>query len=309
MNTVQLAFLAALIATIIWGATPPIAKLTFTEMPPFVAAFLRFVMATILILPILGFQSKLSKVKIADYPLMFVLSLLGITLSIGLFFVGLNLTSAMEAGIIISTGPLFNAVAAKLILKEKVSFLHWLGISLASVGTLVIIVIAPFVEKNISTNYSLLGNLLLLLAVLAGTGFNILSKESFKKFDSSTIIGFSFTIGAFTFLPFALWENAIHTDWILNLTINGLLGLLYLGIFASLCAYLLYEWSLEKLPISKTLPMTFLQPVVTVVVAVPLLGEKITPTFIVGSVLILLGMFLGTYNFPHHHQRAAHHKV
>lgn len=309
MSTAKKALLCALLATIIWGATPPVAKFTFTEMPPFVVAFLRFALASIIFFPILGFQNKLSKVKFQDYPLLFLLAILGITLSIGLFFIGLNLTSALDAGIIISTGPLFNALAAKIFLHEKVNFAHWVGTILASLGTLVIIVIQPILENTPDASSSILGNLLLLLAVICSTAFNILSKESFKKFAASTIIGFSFLIGAFSFAPLAYFQSKADPNWIRLMSFQGLLGLLFLGIFSSLIAYLIYEWSLEKLPVSQTLPMTFLQPVVTIIVAVPLLGEKISSPFILGSAFILLGMSLATMRFPHHHQRSAHHKI
>jgi drug/metabolite transporter (DMT)-like permease len=154
-----------------------------------------------------------------------------------------------------------------------------------------------------------LGNVLLLTAVIAGTAFNILSKENFKKFDASTIIGFSFVIGAFSFLPFALWETWHNPSWAAGISIESFLGLVFLAVFASLIAYLIYEWSMEKLPVSRTLPMTFIQPVVTVVVAVPLLHEKITNVFVIGSILILAGMYLATFDKPHHHHRSAHHKV
>lgn len=308
MNTVQRAFLAVLIATLLWGATPPIAKFTFDQMPVFTVAFLRFVIATLIFFPLLGLQDRLRKITLSDYPRLALLSLLGITLSIGLFFWGLSLTTAAEAGIIISTGPLFNSLAAKIFLKEKLSQGHLVGTILASFGTAIIVVIEPLMSGS-GASLNILGNSILLLAVLAGTGFNILSKESFKRFDATTIIGFSFLFGSLSFLPFALWEHTTQPNWVNHLTIEGVLGLVYLGLFSSIAAYFLYEWAIEKISVTKTLPMTFLQPAITILIAIPLLGEKISLTFVLGSIFILIGMFLATMQTPHHHQHSAHHKV
>lgn len=307
MSTAQLALLFALIATIIWGATPAVAKLTFQEMPLFVVAFIRFAWAAVLFVPFLVVRGEFQKINLRDYPQLTILGVIGVTLSIGLFFIGLSLTSALDAGIIISTGPLFNAIAAKLFLKEKVASKHWLGTLLATLGTVVIVVIQPLLEgqPNVATN--ILGNFILLLAVVANTAFNILSKESFKKYDASLIIGFSFVVGAISFLPLALWETWQNPHWSTELSTGALSGLLFLAIFSSLIAYLIYEWSLEKLSLTQILPMTFIQPIVTIIVAVPLLHEKINATFVSGSVLILVGMFLATFNKPQHHRHHPHH--
>lgn len=309
MTTARWALLAVLLATIIWGAVPAVAKYTFIEIPPFVVAFIRFAWAAILFLPILGFQDKFKKVHLNDYPLLFLLAILGITLSIGLFFVGLSLTSALDAGIIIATGPLINSLGARLFLRETISRRHWTGTAIACLGTLVIVILQPILEDKGNLTYNILGNVLLLIAVISNTAYTIISKESFKKFDASIIIGFSFVIGAFTFLPFALWETYQHPTWASGISIESFWGLAFLAIFASLFAYFIYEWALEKLPISKTLPMTFIQPIVTIIIAVPLLHEKINNLFIVGSILILVGMYLATFDKPHHHLHSAHHKV
>lgn len=309
MTTARWALLAALLSTIIWGAVPAVAKFTFIEIPPFVVAFIRFAWAAVLFLPILGFQDKFKKVHFRDYPILTLLAILGITLSIGLFFIGLSLTSALDAGIIIATGPIFNALGARFFLGEKITRRHFLGTAVASVGTLVIVILQPILEGKGNLSGNILGNLLLLTAVIANTGFNIVSKESFKKFDAGIITGYSFVIGAFTFLPFALWETYHNPSWAAGISVEGFLGLVFLAVFASLFAYFIYEWSLEKLPISRIMPMTFIQPIVTIAVAVPLLHEKVNSMFLIGSVLILIGMYFATFDKPHHHHPSYRHKI
>lgn len=306
MNTAQLALLAALLATLIWGATPAIAKLTFQELPPFVVAFIRFAWAAMLLVPILVIRDEFKKIHLTDYPRLTLLALLGVTLSIGLFFIGLSMTSALDAGIIISTGPLFNTIAAKLFLKEKVDNKHWLGTLLATIGTVVIVVVQPLLEKQPNFTGNILGNLILLLSVISSTSFNILSKESFKKYNASVIIGFSFVIGALSFLPLAIWETWQQPTWSGTLSNQALFGLIFLALFSSLTAYLIYEWALEKLPVTSLLPMTYIQPMITIIIAVPVLHEKITNTFVLGSILILVGMFLATFRQPHHHHHHRH---
>src|SRR3989344_4662287 len=105
------AFLLTASATIIWGATAPIMKLTLQEVPVFSLAFIRMSLASIIF-------SKL-KVKKRDLPMLTLAALTGVTLNLAFFFLGLKLTQAINAAFLIASVPIFTILAAHFYLKEK----------------------------------------------------------------------------------------------------------------------------------------------------------------------------------------------
>ena len=101
-TTVHRAFLALIIANIIWGAAAPIFKLSLENIPPFTLAFLRFFLGAILLIFFLGRKIKPPKFYRHDTTLLLVNAIAGITLNIALFFIGLTMTLSINAPVIAS---------------------------------------------------------------------------------------------------------------------------------------------------------------------------------------------------------------
>ena len=149
--------IALALASIFWGATGPIMKLSLVSVPLFTLAFLRFAGASLIMLPIV---SKNLSVKKSDWLPLLLCAGLGVTIHIPLFFAGLKLTTALNAGIIVSSLPLFTLIAAHIFLRERISSKL---IGSAILGTLGIAII---IGKNLVLNgfsISSLGDFLILL--------------------------------------------------------------------------------------------------------------------------------------------------
>src|SRR3989344_931902 len=118
LNNHQKAILALILASIIWGATGPVMKLTLKEVPLVSLAFIRFFAAAIILFP---FVFRKISIKRNDIPILIISAFLGVTLNITLFFWGLTLTSALNSGIIIASGPILLLLFAHIFLKDKLS--------------------------------------------------------------------------------------------------------------------------------------------------------------------------------------------
>ncbi len=123
-------------ASLIWGATAPIMKFTLTSVPIFSLAFIRFGIAALLLFPFV--LNKLF-IKKGDWPILVFSALCCVTFNIGFFFLGLKLTTALNAGIIIASTPLFTILFARLFLKEKIAQNLIFGAAFGLIGIGIII--------------------------------------------------------------------------------------------------------------------------------------------------------------------------
>ncbi|MDP3998245.1 MAG: DMT family transporter [bacterium] len=294
MSQRSLAITALVVATIIWGAAAPIFKWALGNIPPFSLAFLRFYLAVILLLP---FCFRFLKIKKSDLiPLIFA-GLLGVSLNIGFFFLGIQRTLAINSSVITMAVPILTIFAAVIFLKEELTGKIISATALSTLGIILIITL-PLLKEGLTIQ--LLGDFFLVLAALSWVGYEILSKKLFRQYSPITITFYSFLVGSLTFLPLALYEYNIDPSWISRVDARGIIGVIYGIFFASITAYFAWQWGLSKLPASEAGLFFHLNPVINVLVAMPLLGEKITSPFIAGAILVGVSVYLAE------HKRVSH---
>lgn len=279
----MLPFISLLSASVIWGATAPIMKWALEVVPPFSLAFLRFLLACLILIPILW---RFRKIDRADFGKILLAALLGITANITFFFFGLKLTFAINAALIVATIPVFTIVAAAIFLKEKLTLKLTSSAFLALIG-LVLIIGQPIVSFGPT---HLLGAVFLLLASLSWVGFEIVSKKLFKKYSAFTIIFHITWIGAVTFLPLAAFELISSPESFASFNKQAVVGVLFGAIFSSTIAYSAWQWGLSKLTASEAGFFLYLEPISGVIVSILLLGEEITHLFVAGSLLVIFGV-------------------
>src|SRR3989337_2094473 len=116
MSKRHIAILALVGAHIIWGAAAPIFKWSLQDISPFTLAFFRFVLAAIIILPLVYPHLKINK---QDFPKLFFLAFIGITAHIAFFFFGLEFTSSINVPVISAAVPIVLIIGSIIYLKEK----------------------------------------------------------------------------------------------------------------------------------------------------------------------------------------------
>lgn len=288
----MLPYLALLVTSLIWGANTPIMKWVLSSVPLFSLAFLRFYLATILLFP---FVFKNLSIQKKDWVKIILAALFGITFNVTFFFLGLKFTFAVNAALIIATIPIFTIFAAQIFLKERVTLRLIFATTTAFLGLSVIL--GPPVI-NLGINH-LFGGIFLISAALFWVGYEILSKELFKKYSPQTVTFYSFLVGSLSFFPLFLLE-LFASPWIFQLKFQGLLGILYGAIFSSAIAYFAWQWGLSKIKTSEAAFFFYLDPISGVLVSLVLLGEQITPLFVIGAILIGIGLLLAEYHRKAH---------
>jgi drug/metabolite transporter (DMT)-like permease len=297
------ALLAITIAAMIWGANAPISKWTLQFISVETLAFIRFYFAFIIFYLIFKPNLKIAK---KDIPLMFLCGFIGISIHIPLLYIGLTLTGAINAAIIASSVPILTLFFSRFFLKEKISKKFIIGGLLGLFGV-IFIILEPLFEEGLSNN--LVGNLLLLGAVVSFIIYEIISKKLTKKnYHATTITTYSYLIGFISFLPFYLMDITKNGIYFLNS--QTLIGIFYILFFSSLIAIPLWQWGISKLEISRVGFFLYLDPVVAFIVAFFLLGEIVTVHMLIGALFIFIGLYIAenTLHFPHFHLYHAHMK-
>ncbi len=196
----------------------------------------------------------------------------------------LQLTTASQAGMITSLMPLITSVLAIFILKELVSKQFIFGSFLAVFGAVWLSLEAT---SSLSAPNPMLGNFLEFIAMCCAAGYTIVAKHLTYKFSAMFITAIQAFIGVFFFIPFVAYELSV-TPFVFSL--EGLLWTMYLGVFATLGGYALYNFALTKIDASKASIFINLIPVFTLILAYFILNERLTYVEIFASFMILFGV-------------------
>lgn len=303
------AFLGLTIAYLIWGVNFVVVKLTLNEVPIMTMAFIRFFLASLLLLPFCLHDLRTNRIKVKHLPRLFLIGLLTVTFHIYLFYEGLSHTSAIDASVLSLVTPILSVIIGWSVAKEKIFSINILGTALGLIGALVIVGIPLVFTSGFDLNI-FSGNFLIILSSLVFVAGAILSKKMLKIYSPLTLVFCSFVIGAITFLVPAGIDYLNNPGWVVKITVIGILGILYITLLSTICAFLLFEWAFNKVGLIKATLFQYIQPAISASLAVPLLGERVSYSFIIGTCLIILGVYWGTLGKEehHHHYFKHHHK-
>lgn len=290
-NNKKLAISALIGSSIIWGIATPILKLTLQTIPPFTLAYLRFVIALLIVLPIFFIKGYWRKLDPKDFGKIIIAGILGITLNIGLLFWGATLTNGIHISILLATVPTFTVLSAVIFLKEKLKIHTIIGIIVSFIGTIIIIG-QPIFKHQSQSQTVIIGDTLILVSVIAWALYTIVNKEIAVKYQPLTVLPVIFLIGAVSFLPLAFMEFYQNPFWILSVSKIAVFGTFYYGLFSSIAAYFLFTWGLTYATATFAGIETYLIPLISLPASSIILKEKIDIFFIAGTILIIIGLII-----------------
>lgn len=205
---------------------------------------------------------------------------------------GLKHTSSSVGGLMVSLIPIAVTILAAFILKEVPSIKRVIFI-ITSVSGVALIVLMD--SSSSGTQSSPLGIIFLLGAVLSAGFFNIISRKVSQNFSPFEITYFMMLIGALCFNIMSVCvhiKNGNLSSYFHPLTsIVFIESIIYLGIVSSIIAYFLINFSLSKLQASVVSIFSNLSTIVSIIAGVAVLKEKFYIYHIIGSILILVGVW------------------
>ena len=250
------AHLALLGANVIYGANHIIAKGVMpNKIGPSAFVFLRILGASLLFWIIKSFIKE--KVDKKDFPLLILCGLLGVASNQLLFFHGLNLTSPIDASIIITAVPVMVLIFSAFLLKEKITTNKLIGITIGAVGAVLLI----WYGNKAEGTSSVLGNIYVLLNACSYALYMVLVKPLMKKYNPITIISWAFLFGFIFMFPIGI-QDVLTTNFE-AFTLNTYLTVAFVVLGTTFLAYLFNIYALSKVSPSISGSYIYLQPVVS----------------------------------------------
>jgi drug/metabolite transporter (DMT)-like permease len=251
------AHLALLGANLIYGVNYLIAKgLMPDKIGPSAFIFLRVLGAGILFWCIKGFLTK-DVIEKKDFPKLILLGLLGVATNQLLFFHGLNLTSPIDASIIITAVPVIVLIFSAFILKEKITINKLVGLLLGGIGAILLV----WYGKNANGTSSFLGNLLVFLNACSYGLYLVLVKPLMKKYHPITIISWVFLFGFLFVVPFG-FNDLLATNFNAFST-QTYMAVAFVIVGTTFLAYLFNIYALKTLSPAITGSYIYIQPAIS----------------------------------------------
>lgn len=272
----------ALTTMLLWGLNFAVAKLALAEFPPILLSALRFTLVALILLPFIPRPKRIR-------PIIELALTLGL-LQFPMVFFGLTRLDASTAAIVLQLQVPLGVVMAAILLGEKLTWRHGVGMAIAFAGV-ALIAGAPRLEAN------RVGLIFLLIAATAW-GFSTVQLKKLGPIDPFLLNGW---LGLFVAIELSVLSLAIEGSPlgpIAAATWRGWSGLLYTGLISTIVAFGLWAKLVARYSVSQTLPFMLTVPLFAIVGGIVLNGDKMTADIVAGGLLTLAGVGLIVLRWP-----------
>jgi drug/metabolite transporter (DMT)-like permease len=262
---------------------PILGKLAFPTIPPLALAAIRVVCAALVLEGIRRVASD-RELEPRDRPAVFLYALLGVSFNQLLYIVGLSWTTAINTSILCATIPVFTLAVSVLLGHERLDARGVIGVVLAMAGILVLLDVTRF---DLSSRF-LRGNLLIVANSLSYSFYLVLSRPILARYSARTIVSRIFAYGSIVIVFAALPSLARFRPAAVDRLAWWSLGAIL--VFGTVLPYLWNSWALARTPASRVAFYVFLQPVIASILAVAILGERVSPRTAIAAALVFAGL-------------------
>ncbi len=286
MKKKLLQFWEPLFAVILWGNSFIATKLALRELNPQTIILLRLIFGIALLVIFAIYTKKDFTLNLKNHGAIFILALIAV-FHLWIQVTGLEYTSAASTGWIVGVTPVFMAILSIIFFKEKLSKTKIIGIIVAFSGLILL------VSRSNMSNIKFIeqkGDLMVLASAFTWSVYSLVNKKISLKYPPMMTILFLFIMMAVFISPFTVTRQSINA--VIHLSLIGWVSILFLGIFCSGIAYVLWAKSLKELEATKVGSFLYLEPFVTVLSAWFILSETITLTIILSGLIITAGVIL-----------------
>jgi drug/metabolite transporter (DMT)-like permease len=285
-----LTYFALGLAVLFWGLSFVATKIALQSFTPFCLIFFRFFSAAIFF-TLLFWRTGFPPLKGKDAKSLMLLAVM----QPGLYFtfetLGLQYTSATKTSLIIATIPVVVLILSAITLKERVRSINIVGIVLSLIGVSLLVF-----GSQVQTDFHgmLLGDLLIFGAVLAASAYMVMTRKLGATMSALHITGMQIIFGAMLFFPAFLWDLP-RFNWE-AVSRESFIALVGLTLFATIGAFLCYNYALIRIPAARASACINGIPLVTTFGAWIMLGESLSHLQLLGGAIVLFAVFLANHS-------------
>lgn len=280
-----------LLTTVLWGGSFVATKiaLNWEGIPPFVLLAARYTTASVLLAAIVlktGFE------RLGRRDLKRILPVAVIYPGLYMIFetTGIKMTSASVAAVIIGGVPAISALLARFTLGERLEARAWAGVALAIAGVAALSLLGGGSDGSAGSPAA--GAALMAVAALLGACYTVLARHLMKSYAPLTLTTVQNLFGAVCFAPLAAYEIAMRGAP--GVSARGVAMVLFLGLFASVVAFLCYNKALKKIEAGRASAFINLVPVMAIICGAIFLKERLSPWQAAGGAAVIAGAVLVT---------------
>jgi drug/metabolite transporter (DMT)-like permease len=283
---------ATLLAMICWLLAAGVyiaAKIVTAEMPPWALSFWRIFIAGLILLPLIHrhWPAMISLVR-QRWLSVVIIGGLGFSISPALIYIGLNYTSAINAGLLIALMPVITMILARFVLNETVGTWQFVGAIVAFMGMAVIVTrgdLAAIIRLDLN-----IGEICVVCAAIAFALYTVLLRRAKYQLSGLPLLILLLGGALVVTTPFYIWELLNDDRTVLNT--KGLWALIYVAGPGGALMYYLFNLSVQVLGASRAGVFMYLQTLFIAVLAYFLLGEHLHSYHFAGAFFILAGVLL-----------------
>ncbi len=271
----------AFASVLLWATVYNCNKIVLTTFSSFSVGTMRCVVGGLFLALVLA-AKRMPRPPRKDIPWFFLTSVCGMSIYLIMFSQGAKTIGPTTSCIVISTTPVITAILARILFKERLSWVGWIAIAIAFTG----IVVLSLWDGSLSINDGIIWtqSAAFLLAF-----YNIIQRKLSERYNALTVTAYSYIAGAITLIPFvpgAFREGRDASSFTIGV-------LLYMGIFSSAFAYLLYAKAITLAPkTSYAANYMFLTPLFAGILEFVWTSSPPDTGTLVGGVIILAGLVL-----------------
>jgi len=279
--------LGVLLAIVFWGISFVATKAVVAEISPVALIFARAGLATLFLSAVLVLRGVSPFPPRSEIGPLALMGFVGVAFHQILQAQALTLTSAVNTGWLVGLTPIWSALLAAWMLKERFGPVKFLGLALGFLGGLLVVTQGSAASLALPSTR---GDLLILFSTLNWALYTVLGHSTLRRLGAMRAIAGSMLFGSLMLAPVFAFVGGV-TEFA-KLSGAGWAGVLFLGIACSGLGYLFWFGALEHIEASRVASFLYIEPLVTLAASALMLHEPISALTVIGGCLLIGGVVL-----------------
>lgn len=268
----------------IWGSTWLAIRIGLESFTPLFSAGIRFILAAIAILIIVKLNKLHFQFDKAAVTLYILMGFFSFVIPFGLVYWAEQFIPSGLAAVLFAVYPFFVAIFTFYLIKtERVSFLKTVGMIISFIG--IIVIFSNDLTGNISDD--MIGMIAVVVSAIMQAVIAVVIKKYGSHLHPLSMNFFPMVIGGVFLLFIGLWFEDVYN---ITITMPAVLSILYLALFGSVITFTSYYWLMKKINIVLLSLISFITPVIAIIIGWIFYGESLQPQHIAGAALVLAGI-------------------
>jgi drug/metabolite transporter (DMT)-like permease len=275
------------ICVMVWGSNFVFGKILVQDFSPALLTMLRLLFIVLFLIGLSSYKKHFKRVNKSDLLAVFFLGVIGVFINQWSFFVGLQTADPTTSALILATTPILTSILAAIFLKEKLTIRMLMGSIVAIIGIYFVVA-----KGDLSSLHIDKGLLWIVITMITFAIMIIMTRLLSDRIDPLTITLYSNVVGLIVSIPFAF---VLDTHVQISSKVSDWSFLIGTAVVVHGIATLIWNNNIRHVDASKASILSNLEPFVAMIMGLILLYKPITGAEILGSLFIVGGVVLSTY--------------